>query len=266
MLERVVPLVDVLEVAPDAITIFDGDRWQLDPEIVAALRDVAGDVRIVAHGFALSIGTATGWNADYITLLDELFDQIPIAWHSEHLGFTHVAGENLRTMVGLPRTEEALDVVAPRVQQLTTRYGVPFLMENIADLLPDPGGDYSHAGFLNELAARTGCGVLLDLYNLECDAFNHGRDVATFIEELDLDAVQEVHVACGVEHRGHLLDVHSRATRESTVALADSVIDRAPNLQAITYELMAQAVPILGADGIAAELVRLDGALGKVAV
>jgi hypothetical protein len=49
VLERVVPLVDVLEVAPDAITIFAGDRWQLDPAVVAALRDVAG-IEPVAQG------------------------------------------------------------------------------------------------------------------------------------------------------------------------------------------------------------------------
>jgi len=263
LLERVVPLVDIIEVAPDAITVFDGDRWRLDAEVVAALRDVSADVRIVAHGFALSIGSASGRNADYLGVLDELFAAVDIAWHSEHLGFTHVDGEDLRTMVAVPRTEEALDIVAPRVATLQQRYGVPFLLENIADLLPDPGGEYSHAGFLNELAHRTGCGVLLDLYNLECDAHNHGRDVASFIGELDLSAVREVHVACGVEYRGFLLDVHSRPTRPSTVALAADVVDRAPHLAAVTYELLAQAVPVLGSEGVAAELVRLHTELGE---
>lgn len=265
LLERVVPLVDIIEVAPDTITVFDGDRWRLDQEVVAALRDIAADVRIVAHGFALSIGSASGWNADYLTVLDELFSAVDIAWHSEHLGFTHVDGEDLRTMVGVPRTEEALDLVAPRVATLQERYGVPFLLENIADLLPDPGGDYSPAGFLNELVERTGCGLLLDVYNLECNAHNHGDEIAPFLAELDLGAVREMHVACGVEHRGFLLDVHSRPTRPSTVALAADVIDRAPHLQAVTYELLAQAVPVLGADGVAAELVKLRAELGEQA-
>jgi uncharacterized protein (UPF0276 family) len=144
---------------------------------------------------------------------------------------------------------------------LTERYPVPFLLENIADLLPDPGGELSAPEFLNVIAAETGCGILLDLYNLECNGHNHGVDVAAFLDELDFDHVHELHLACGIEHRGFWLDIHSRPTRESTIDLAANVGPRIPDLWAATYEVLPQAAPLLGAGVIVEQLERISHAL-----
>lgn len=219
---------------------------------------------MVAHGFALSIGSATGWCERHLEILDDCFDRLDVAWHSEHLGFTDVDGEDLRTMVSVPRTPEALDLVAGRVTALRERYGVPFLLENIADLLPDPGGCWSEAGFLNVLADASGCGLLLDVYNLECNGHNHGLDVAGFLAELDMAHVRELHVAGGIVRDGAWLDVHSRPTPDSTIELARDVLRSAPAVEAVTYEVMAPAVPVLGHDGVADELGRLTAALAGV--
>ena len=62
-------------------------------------------------------------------------------------------------------------------------------------MLPDPDGDYDEAGFLNELCKRTGCGLVLDVYNLECDEHNHGLDIDRFLGALELGAVHELDVA-----------------------------------------------------------------------
>jgi uncharacterized protein (UPF0276 family) len=164
-------------------------------------------------------------------------------------------------MLAMPKTEDVLELLVQRVNEIQRRFELPFLLENIVHLLPDYPGDYSDAAFLNELVARTGCGLLLDVYNLECDAANNSFDIDAFLDELDLDAVGEIHVAGGVERDGLQLDVHSRATEPSTLALAKRVIARTPNLGGVTYELLAEAVPVLGAERILAELVRIRSAL-----
>jgi uncharacterized protein (UPF0276 family) len=134
---------------------------------------------------------------------------------------------------------------------------LPFLLENVTALLPDPPGEFTPAQFLNSLVARSGCGLLLDIYNLECDAHNFALDIDGFLDELDLRSVTEIHVACGMEHRGYLLDVHSRQLRPSTLALLERVLPRCDSLRAVTYEIMPEAVPVVGVDVIAAELARL---------
>jgi len=101
----------------------------------------------------------------------------------------------------------------------------------------------------------------LDAYNLECDAHNHGFDISAFLSELQLANVRELHVACGVEHNGFLLDVHSQLTRSSTVGLAQEVIRQCDGkTQVVVYEFMPEAVPGLGHDAIAQELGRLGAA------
>jgi uncharacterized protein (UPF0276 family) len=261
-LDRVLPLVDFLEVTPDGIAVAGDDGAAIPQRTLATLEALSRDVGIVVHGVGLSIGSADGWSEQYLRLLDQIVDQLSVAWHSEHLGYVNVDGQHLGTMLSLPRTEEALDLVCERVTALEARYQLPFLLENIVRLLPDPEGDYSDAAFLNALAERSGCGLLLDVYNLECDAQNNGLAIGEFLAELHLEHVRELHVACGVEHAGVLLDVHSRPLRESTLTLARDIAQRpTASVGLVTYELLAEAVPVLGPEVIAGELRRLRSAL-----
>ncbi len=257
LLESILPLVDYIEVTPDTIAELTDNGTHPNPNTLAELKDIGQAARLIAHGVGLSIGSHDGYSEEYLALLDQLFSQFDIAWHSEHLAYTTVDGEGLGTMLALPRTKEMLDVVCERVHRVQERYRVPFLLENVVHILPDYGGEYSDAAFLNQIAANTGCGLILDVYNLECDAFNYGFDVAAFMNELNLAHVREIHLAGGVRHRGFQLDVHSRATADSTLRLADSVCERAPHIRAVTYEFLREAIPHLGHANICAELTRI---------
>jgi uncharacterized protein (UPF0276 family) len=257
--ETVLPSAEVVEVTPDTIaTLRDGipviPRATLDE-----LRAIGKPVTL--HGIGLSIASADAMDGGYLGLVDTLMDALDVAWHSEHLGYVAVDGEHLGTMLVAPRSEETLELVCGRVAEIRARWNKPFLLEHVVNLLPDPGGDYTAAGFLNEIVRRSGCGILLDVYNLECDAHNGIADVDEFLGELNLDAVREIHVACGVEDRGLQLDVHSRAARESTLALLGRVAGMAPNVEAVIFELLGSAVPSVGYEAIAGEMQRIRAAL-----
>ncbi len=256
-LESVLPYIDSIEVTPDSIAEYKGDTLTLHAPTMAELKAISDRVKIIVHGVGLSIGSHEGYSQRYIRLLDDFLGQIDVAWHSEHLAYTTVDGEHLGTMLALPRTEQALDLICERVCQIQNRYGLPFLLENVVHLLPDFVGDYSDAGFLNALCNRTGCGLLLDVYNLECDVHNNAFDAHAFLEELQLEHVRELHLACGTELHGFLVDVHTRPTRDSTIILAQQILKMAANVQVITYEILPEAIPLLGYDAIVSELVRL---------
>jgi uncharacterized protein (UPF0276 family) len=256
LLERIFPLVDYLEISPDSISTNSTNSCCLNPSIVAEFKN-AGKKKVLVHGVGLSIASADGFSVQYIQLLDQIFSEFDVLWHSEHLAYTTVSGESLGTMISPPRTNEALDLICERVRFLQERYPVPFLLENVIRLLPDCPGEYSEAGFLNSIAKNTGCRLLLDTYNLECDMKNLNFDVEAFLEELDLANVMEMHLAGGVNHKGFQLDVHSRPTNDSTLALAGSILASAPAIEAITYEFLKEAVPHLGHNAIAGELLRI---------
>ena len=241
------PLVDFIEITPETISEVHGDEICISPEIAAELHELSEDAKLIVHGVSLSIGSHDGWSGTYFALLDEIREQFDIRWHSEHLGYTRVDGQHLGIMLAMPRTEESLDLICERINTIRDRYEIPFLIENIVRVVPDPPAQYSDAAFLNAIADRTGCGILLDVYNLECDAHNHGLDIEAFLDELDCSHVREMHVACGVEHNGFLLDVHSRLPRPCTLDLAERALS-APRCQpeVMVYEFMPEAVPGLG--------------------
>ena len=110
--------------------------------------------------------------------------------------------------------------------------------------------------FLNELARRTGCGLLLDLHNLYCNARNFGFDPAAFLDELDLEPVVELHVAGGNEVEGFWTDSHSGPCPEMVWDLVASVIPRARNLKAVTFEFQESYFDVLGTAGVRAALDR----------
>ncbi|MGA8533603.1 MAG: DUF692 family multinuclear iron-containing protein [Candidatus Tumulicola sp.] len=263
LLERIVPLVDTIEISPDAIARSEAKRARLRPEVLDEYAAVLPQVNLIAHGVGLSIGSFDRWDDTYLRLLDELFSRFKLEWHSEHLACSMVAGENVGTMLPLPRNEEALQLVCTRVDDIQQRYQVPFLLEHVISLLPEMPGQFTPAGFLNAITARTGCGLVLDAYNLECDAYNQRLDIDTFLDELDLAPVRELHIAGGVRHNGFQLDIHSRAVCDSTLALAIDIIKRAPNLRVVTYEFLKEAIAFLGHDTICAELSRIRRAIRR---
>ncbi len=252
--DHILPRVDFVEVIPDTLAVREGGRSRIPAATLRELGELARHATVIVHGVGLSIGSAGRWNDEYFALLDQLLEAVPVAWHSEHLAFSQVDGQFVGTMLALPRTQEALDMVCERVRRIRERYALPFLLENTVNLLPDPPADCSEAAFLNQLARDSGCELLLDLYNLECNAHNQGYGVDDFLAELDLDPVREIHLACGIEHSGLMLDIHSRRTLESTRRWLRQVIARAPRLQAVIYELMPEAVPTLGHQAWADEI------------
>jgi uncharacterized protein (UPF0276 family) len=244
--------VDFLELSPDILCHeqVSGGARRLVPQPARweqALRDTEG-LPVVVHGLGLSIGSAHGWNTAYLDLLDALHAQRPFPWHSEHLGFLTVdapgGGElNVGTPLPLPFTEEALELLVPRGTALARRYGVPFLLENLTWYLPGmpSEGGRDEVGFLNDFVERSGCGLLLDLYNLHCNAVNHRFDAFEALGRLRLDRVVQVHIAGGDTHHGFLMDVHSHVVPEPVWELLEWLIPRAPHLAGISYELLDEA-------------------------
>ncbi|MGB5929880.1 MAG: DUF692 family multinuclear iron-containing protein [Cyclobacteriaceae bacterium] len=264
MFETILEHADIIEIAPDSVARWIEGKPKIDPRFIKQLQDLPRSKKVVVHGVGLSIGSVDGMNEDYLSLLDILYNELPLAWHSEHLAFTTVNGESLMTMVTLPRTEESLELVAGHVSQLKDWYDIPFLLENVAHVLPAFEPDYSEAAFLNELCKRSGCRLILDTYNLECDMDNYNLNAEAFLDELNLENVHEIHIANGPVRDGFKMDVHQYPTSERTRNFTKEVLGR-PDCKpsALTYEILPELLPALGKEGLAKELSLLKKTLIK---
>ena len=120
-LKEIIPFVRHIEVSPDSIAHKKNGIISVNETALKQLEwiDNETDVSILLHGVGLSIGSYDGYSKDYIKLLDELFGKLNnIRWHSEHLAYTMVNGENLGAMLTLPKTDEVLDMICKRVDAI----------------------------------------------------------------------------------------------------------------------------------------------------
>jgi uncharacterized protein len=261
-------LLDFVELTPDTLCRARRNgavtRPDLAPERLERARKVCGALPVVVHGVELSIGSAQNWNGAYLDMLDQLQACWPFVWHSEHLGYQTIPGDNgapldIGVPLPLPGTWEAVDLVAERAAAIRQRYGVPFLLENPAHYLidlPYERGIEDEIGLMSQITAHSGCGQLLDLHNLYCNSVNLGFDPFAVIDRTALDCVIEIHVAGASWRDGFWMDAHNGRVPGPVCELLAYTLPRCPNIAGVVYELLEDYAPQLGTEAIEQELAR----------
>jgi len=243
-------LVDFVEIAPETIcrqrSVRNSPLIELVPEQMKRARDIVGAFPLAVHGVELSIGSVHGCNDAYLDMLDQFQSAWPFLWHSEHLGFQTIPGENNATLqVGvplpLPPVIEAAAIVAERSAAIGRRYGVPFLLENAAFYLPDLPADPElgdDIGLINAITQRSGCFLLLDLHNVYCNCINHGGHPMAAIDRMPLSRVLEIHVAGGSWREGFWMDAHDGRVPERVWEMLAYTLPRAANVAGVVFEML----------------------------
>ncbi|TIV90945.1 MAG: DUF692 domain-containing protein, partial [Mesorhizobium sp.] len=104
------------------------------------------------------------------------------------------------------------------------------LIENLSAYVAFADSSMSEAEFLAELVVRTGCGLLLDVNNVQVSAHNLQYDAKAFIDALPAEAIGEIHLAGhATNHVGAdtvLIDDHGSRVPPVVWALYQHAIDR----------------------------------------
>ncbi len=267
-LDEATTALDYLAVIPDRGWVDHGrgsrPRFAPLPHAEALLARVAATLPLPLHGIGLSICSADFFDEEYAEQLIRSRRRLSSPWVSEHLSFSRLSTDhevNTAVAVAVPYDRAMLDLLIPRVEFFTQRLACPFLLENSVSYLTYPDEDMSEPEFLNELCARAGCGLLLDLHNLHCNAVNHGFEPRTYLRALELDNVVEIHVAGGVPMMGFHTDSHTGPVLEAVWQLLDDVLPRAPRLRGVTFEFHESSFRLLGRDGVLAQVARARRAI-----
>jgi hypothetical protein len=261
-------LLDFVEITPELFHREENIRGRVqlvpDRKPFEAARRRCENLPVAMHGVSLSIGSAHGMYEPCLAMMDSLQEEWPFCWYSEHLQF-HItldangAAANTGTPFPLPPTKEAADLVAGRAASIQRRFGVPFLLENPVHYLPDLPADPEigdEFGLMQRIIALSGCGQLLDLHNLYCNAINFGFDATSALDRIRLDRVGEIHVAGGSWSEGFYTDAHDGRVPEPVWELLEQTLSRAPQIPAVVFETLDEHVERLGPDAIAGELER----------
>jgi len=154
------------------------------------------------HGVCLSLGGMNDPDPEHLKRLRAVVDRFEPALISEHIAWSAHDGIFFNDLIAPPLTEEAVTRTAKHIEQTQDALGRRILVENPSQYLKLPG-DISEPEFLNELARRTGCGLLLDINNVYVSACNLGFDAESYLNAVDATRVEEIHLA------GHAVDTAS---------------------------------------------------------
>jgi hypothetical protein len=185
----------------------------------AMLERVRADYPIVMHGVAMSLASTDPLDYDYLRELKALAERVEPAWVSDHLAWTGVHGVCLHDLLPIPYTQEALDHVAERVMRVQDFLGRRLVVENASTYVAFRESEMSEWAFVNELARRADCLLLLDVNNVFVSGFNHDFDAGEFIDTIDVDRVAQFHMAGHTDQGTHKIDTHDQPVCEGVWAL-----------------------------------------------
>lgn len=207
--------IDVLEFVVDHF-IDDLDR----------LRELRERFTLVPHGLQLSIASPA-LDRDYLRAIKRVSDASSSPYYGDHLAMTRAPGVDIGHLSPVWFTEETLELVSRNVAMTQDYLEKQLILENISYAFEIPDASMSEPEFLMRLTEQTGCGLLLDLTNLNTNATNHAFDPIDRLDELPRAAVVQLHIAGGYWHDGVLIDGHCAPVDEGTWELLGALADRA---------------------------------------
>ncbi len=270
---------DVIDHAPDLVEFFSvmpdrlwfdfgpkaaaGRRFHRTLGAINQVRHYAKGRVLAAHALGLSLPSAMPLDDAFVEAIVSMSATLGgFRWFSEHLSlFITPKGTvpNAQAGLGLPVVydEEAFAIVSAKLHRLRQALGCPLLLENGSFFTPVPDMEMSEPAFLNRLYAEGYCGVLLDLHNLYVTWRNGGISPDSYLAELNLDAIEEVHLAGGDDFGGFYMDSHSGAVPAPVWECAFEYVPRFRRLRALTFEFQETYYERLGPKPIVTELERM---------
>ena len=198
---------------------------------LAWLEAIRGVHPLSLHGVSLSLAGAEPPDVPTLARLAALVRRIEPALVSEHLAWSRRGPHYLPDLLPFPRSGEALTTICAHVAQVQDAIGRPIAVENPSHYLAIDGHEWGEIEFLDEIARRTGCALLLDINNVHVSARNTGLSAERYVDAFPADRVVEIHLA---GHRADpvlgerlLIDSHDAPVAAPVWALFERFVERA---------------------------------------
>jgi uncharacterized protein (UPF0276 family) len=201
---------------------------------------------ISLHGVGLSLGSADALAQQHLAKLNRLVDRVEPALVSEHLSWSSLGSRHFNDLLPVPHTHEVLALLTERVDLVQSRLKRSILVENVSAYFEFHDSDLTETALLDELARRTGCGILFDVNNLYVNAVNFGFDPIARMAELSPAAIGEMHLAGHTSADGCLIDTHGTRVSSEVWALFEEACRRfGPKPTLIEWDTDLPALDVL---------------------
>jgi uncharacterized protein (UPF0276 family) len=224
------------------------DRSKLDArDYFAAYDDLfarVGDrfaVRALHHT-ALNLGSLEPYRRDeLLAMTNELIRRYRLAWVNEDLGLWSMHGKPLPYPLAPFLTPEGLEASIANTREVSSRLEAPLLLEfpGFSDGVAFFVGRVHAYDFFRVVAEEADVAVTLDTGHLLSYQWLLGKRDGGLLEDVDrlpLDRCFEIHLSGCEIREERFFDLHHGILLDAQLALLDRLLERCPNVRAITYE------------------------------
>jgi uncharacterized protein (UPF0276 family) len=226
-----------------------------------ALERIRLDYPVSLHGVCMSIGSPQPLDRDHLERFRRLVHRYEPALVSEHLAWSTHGNTYYNDLLPLPYTDATLARVCEHIDEVQQAIGRPILLENPATYVAFPSATMSETEFTRAIAARTGCGLLLDVNNVFVSATNHGFSALEYLCDFPLARVGEIHLAGHSEQADDegdllLIDSHDGPVADAVWKLFEIVVARCgPSPTLVEWDSDIPEWPVLKAEATAAQAI-----------
>ena len=215
--------VDWLEIVTDNFLV-DGGK----PLVV--LESIRRDYPVAMHGVAMSLGSASGLDFDYLARVRQLARRIEPMWVSDHLCWTGHGGAVLHDLYPMPYTEESARLLIRQIRQAQDFLERRLVVENVSSYIRFTASTASEWDFLAYVVEEADCDLLLDVNNVYVSSINHGFDPMTYLDALPARRVRQIHLAGHSREGNHIIDTHDQPVAPEVWSLYAHACRRFPQV------------------------------------
>jgi len=213
------PVVDWFEIISENFMV-DGGRP------LAVLDQILEQYQVVQHGVSTYFGSAGPLDREHLRRLKALVRRTGTPFVSDHLCWGSVDGTYSHDLLPMPYTWEAVAVTAAKIRQARDVLEVPVIVENVSSYAEFHESRMTEWEFLNEVAERADCGVLLDVNNIYVSSRNHDFDPFTYVNAVPAERVAQIHIAGHSKFERYTLDTHDHPVLDQVWELYGRAIER----------------------------------------
>lgn len=147
------------------------------------------------HSVGVSLGSYDGLRKDHVEKIKAEIEVFQPFLVSEHLSFSGIHQRFTPDLLPLPLNDGSLAVFIRNIDAYQNAINRRVLIENPSQYIAFENETFALHDFMNEICSRTGCGILLDVNNLEVCENNIGANSLEIIEGLKAEYVGQIHLA-----------------------------------------------------------------------
>jgi uncharacterized protein (UPF0276 family) len=198
------PTVDWFEIISENFMV-DGGRP------LEVLDQIADQYTVIMHGVSMYFGSTDPVNREHLKNLKALIRRTNTPWLSDHLCWGSVDGNYSHDLLPMPYTKSAALVAAEKIRFVRDTLDIPICVENVSSYAEYNASTMTEWQFLSEVVEKADCGILLDVNNIYVSAQNHGFDPYTYIDNIPLHRVGQIHIAGHSKYERFIIDTHDSA-------------------------------------------------------